>query len=174
MPLVDYLIFDIKNQMENRRNTVRYSRDQNNQLQEEALQVYTSYARKLNWGQYMALVRKLLYKIQKATRKGNSVSADKRDQNAEKVVTKCLCKVLDGFDFPEVPDAVSALEVIVEERFKQKKSEIVEYSDFLKEFVGDSLKEVEEEGSDDESESESEKEDVVIEVDTNKAEVVQA
>jgi len=116
----------------------------------------------------------LLYKIQKASRKGNSVSADKRDQNAEKVVTKCLCKVLDGFDFPEVPDAVSALEVIVEERFKQKKSEIVEYSDFLKEFVGDSLKEVEEEGSDDESESESEKEDVVIEVDTNKAEVVQA
>ena len=37
LPLVDYLIFDMKTQMENRRNTVRYSRDQSNQLQDEAL-----------------------------------------------------------------------------------------------------------------------------------------
>ncbi len=121
----------------------------------------------------MALVRKLLYKIEKATRKGNSVSAEKNDQTAEKVVTKCLCKVLDGFDFPEVPDAVAALEMIVDERYKQKKTDIVEYSDFLKEFVGDSLKEVEEEGEDVGSDSDSEKEDVAMEVDTNKAEVIQ-
>ena len=100
LPLVDYLIFDVKNQMENRRNTVRYSREQNNQLQEEALSVYTTYARRLNWSQYMALVRKLLYKIEKVTRKVASVAAQKEDQSAEKVVTKCLCKVLDGFNFP--------------------------------------------------------------------------
>lgn len=36
--------------MENRRNTVRYSRDQSNLLQEEALSVYTQYAKKLSWG----------------------------------------------------------------------------------------------------------------------------
>ena len=63
--------------MENRRNTVRYSRDQSNQLQGEALEVYTTYASRLSWGNYIALVRKLLFKIEKATRKQNGVSAQK-------------------------------------------------------------------------------------------------
>jgi len=66
LPLVDYLIFDANSQEVNRRNTVRYTRDQSTQLKEEALQVYTSYASSLKWGSYFALVRKLLYKIEKA------------------------------------------------------------------------------------------------------------
>jgi len=54
----------------------------------------------------MSLVRKLLYKIEKATRKQNSVAAQKQDGQTEKVICKCLCKVLDGFNFPDVPDAI--------------------------------------------------------------------
>ena len=122
----------------------------------------------------MTLVRKILYKIEKATIKGHSVSADKTDQSSEKIVTKCLCKLLDGFDFPEVPDAVASLEMIVEEKYKIRKQDVVEYSDFLKEFVGDTLQEVEN-NDNDESGSESDgykEEETKMEVDTNKADEI--
>jgi hypothetical protein len=108
-------------------------------LQDEALQVYTTYASKLSWGNYMALVRKLLYKIEKATRKQNSVAAQKQDGQTEKVICKCVCKVLDGFNFPDVPDAITLLQKTVEEKYHRKSTEIVEYSDFLKEFIGSSI-----------------------------------
>ena len=38
-----------------------------------------------------------------------------------------------------MPDAVASLEMIVEEKYKIRKQDVVEYSDFLKEFVGDTL-----------------------------------
>lgn len=87
----------------------------------------------------MSLVRKLLFKIEKATRLQNSVAAQKHDNLAEKVICKCLCKVLEGFNFPDVPDAVKLLKQTAEEKVNHK-FEVVEYSDFLKDIVGDTLK----------------------------------
>lgn len=75
LPLVDFLIFASKKQMQNMRNTVRYSRDQATQLLEDALNVYTSYARRLNWYEYFRLLRKLLFKLRRAVAKVNEVSA---------------------------------------------------------------------------------------------------
>lgn len=46
--------------------------------------------------------------------------------------------MLDGFNFPEVPDAVEALKKKVEDKVDHK-YEVVEYSDFLKEMVGTTL-----------------------------------
>lgn len=89
----------------------------------------------------MSLVRKLLYKIEKATRLSNGVAAQKEDSQNEKVVTKCLCKVLEGFNFPQVPDAVALLQKTAEEQVNHK-HEVVEYSDFLKKFVGTTIDEV--------------------------------
>ena len=57
----------------------------------------------------------------------------------EKTICKCLCKVLDGFNIPGVPDALSAIELQVQEKYHRKPNEVVEYSDFLKEFVGSSI-----------------------------------
>ena len=122
---------------------MRYSRDQSNLLQEEALTVYTQYASKLSWGQYMSLVRKMLYKIEKAQSASNSVAAQKQDSLNEKVICKCLCKVLDGFNFAEVPDAVELLKKTVEEQVAHK-YEVVEYSYFLRDMVGQTLDESDE------------------------------
>jgi len=74
LPLVDFLIFASKAD-QNMRNTVRYSRDQATQLLEDALNVYTSYARRLNWYEYFRLLRKLLFKLRRAVAKVNEVSA---------------------------------------------------------------------------------------------------
>lgn len=79
------------------RNTVRYTKDQTAQLLEDALNVYQSYAKRLKWSDLFRLVKMLLFKIEKATRKGTELSAVKSDLELEKVLTKCLCKVLEGF-----------------------------------------------------------------------------
>lgn len=89
----------------------------------------------------MSLVRKLLYKIEKATRQQNGVAAQKEDSQNEKVITKCLCKVLEGFNFPQVPDAVALLQKTAEDKVHYK-YEVVEYSDFLKDFVGKTIDDV--------------------------------
>jgi hypothetical protein len=47
--------------------------------------------------------------------------------------------VLEGFNFPDVPDAVKLLKQTAEEKVNHK-FEVVEYSDFLKDIVGDTLK----------------------------------
>jgi len=47
--------------------------------------------------------------------------------------------VLDGFNFPDVPDAITLLQKTVEEKYHQRSTDIVEYSDFLKDFVGSSI-----------------------------------
>ena len=68
LPLVDYLIFDTKSHMENRRNTVRYSKEQSSQLMEDALNVYVAYSSRLNWQETFKLIRKFLFKIDRAQR----------------------------------------------------------------------------------------------------------
>ena len=118
LPLVDFLIFNTRSHMQNRRNTVRYSREQSGQLLEDALNVYVTYAKRLKWTECFKLIRKLLYKIEKATRRSQEVSAEKEDMAMEKTVTKCLCKVLDGLSqnaMIALPDAVEA----IAERAKQ-------------------------------------------------------
>lgn len=53
-----------------------------------------------------------LYKIEKATRKSSEMAAVKADHDVEKTVTKCLCKVLEGFahsDLILIPDAVEKI-----------------------------------------------------------------
>jgi hypothetical protein len=103
--------------MQNQRNTVRYSRDQSTQLLEDALNVYTSYASRLEWYEYFRLLRKLLFKLRQAVAKATDLAAQKQDAVAEKIITKCLCKVLEGFNCKggstgqvEVPDAIEELE----------------------------------------------------------------
>ena len=125
----------------------------------------------------MSLVRKLLYKIEKATRKQNSVAAQKQDGQNEKVICKCLCKVLDGFNFPDVPDAITLLQKTVEEKYHRKSTEIVEYSDFLKEFVGSSILdgfESEEDGDNSANSDDEEKAGKNVEMLSDKVEDIQA
>ncbi len=50
--------------------------------------------------------------------------------------------MLEGFNFPHVPDAVALLQKTAEEKVHHK-YEVVEYSDFLKQFVGTTIDEVE-------------------------------
>lgn len=68
-----------------------------------------------------------------------------------------MCKVLDGFNFPDVPDAITLLQKTVEDKYHRKPNEIVEYSDFLKEFVGTSILDGFE--SEEDSDGDSEKSD---------------
>lgn len=112
LPLVDFLIFDVKVNKLKDRNAVRYTKDQTSQLLEDALNVYQAYAKRLKWSDLFKLVKMLLYKIDKASRKTVEIAAVKSDFEQEKVLTKCLCKVLDGFAQSEVidiPDAVSLI-----------------------------------------------------------------
>jgi hypothetical protein len=83
--------------LQNKRNTVRYSKDQSSQLLEDALNVYVSYSKRLKWTELFKLIRKLLFKIEKASRKSMELAAVKQDKEVEKTITKCLCKVLEGF-----------------------------------------------------------------------------
>ena len=120
----------------------------------------------------MSLVRKLLYKIEKATRAQNGVAAQKNDSLVEKIVCKCLCKVLEGFNFPDVPDAVETLKNKAEDKVAHK-FEVVEYSDFLKDMIGDSLKITQEEPADDAELSSSDDEDNVA-MSSDKVEDIQS
>lgn len=47
--------------------------------------------------------------------------------------------MLDGFNIEGVPDAVTTIKHEIEINHKTNKKEIIEYSDFLKDFVGDAL-----------------------------------
>ncbi len=63
--MVDYLIFDLKSHLQNRRNTIRYSREQTTQLMEDALNVYVAYTSRLSWAETFKLIRKFCYKIER-------------------------------------------------------------------------------------------------------------
>lgn len=67
------------------------------------------------------------------------MAAVKTDSLQERMYCKCLCKVLDGFNFPQVPDAVEVLMRKQEEQVAVKKEDVVEYSSFLKDMVGTTL-----------------------------------
>lgn len=85
--------------------------------------------------------------------------------------------MLDGFNFPDVPDAITLLQKTVEEKYHRKSTEIVEYSDFLKEFVGSSILdgfESEEDGDDSANSEDEEKAGKNVEMLSDKVEDIQA
>ena len=85
--------------------------------------------------------------------------------------------MLDGFNFPDVPDAITLLQKTVEEKYHRKSTEIVEYSDVLQEFVGSSFLdgfESEEDGEDSAHSEDEEKAGKNVEMLSDKVEDIQA
>jgi len=50
-------------------------------------------------------------------------------KETERIITKCICKVLNGFHFDEVQDAIEAME---QEKNKDKDNEDMDLSDLMK------------------------------------------
>jgi uncharacterized protein YaaR (DUF327 family) len=76
-----------------------------------------------------------------------------------------------------VPDAIALLQKTVEEKYHRKSTEIVEYSDFLKEFVGSSILDGFESEEDADASANSDEEDKAgknVEMLSDKVEDIQA
>lgn len=152
MPLVNYVIFGDSSQKRNRRNTISYSREEKRATVEDALDVYESLARSLRWPDYFRLLKSLLYRLQRVASRANLAKAENsaEDHEQEKTVTKCLCRVLNGFHFAEVSDALPAF--LAERETTNSES--------LDQRLGEELQQVfqapAEEASDSESEAEPE------------------
>jgi hypothetical protein len=72
--------------------------------------VYTAYARQLSWSDYYKLLKKLLHKLKQAGTQSRSVSAvGDPELLKEKIITKAICSVLAGFEFPDVGDAIELM-----------------------------------------------------------------
>ena len=76
---------------------------------DEALNVYQALASSLKWSDYFKLLKTLLYKLNKAENKASLASGSDPELALEKIVTKCICKMLAGFHFNNVPDAIDLL-----------------------------------------------------------------
>lgn len=72
--------------------------------------MYQALAQTLKWSEYFKLLKGLLFKLGRLTRKaslsGSDTYSDEDIAAQEKVVTKCICRVLNGFHFKEVPDVM--------------------------------------------------------------------
>jgi hypothetical protein len=85
------------------------------------LAVYTSYARELPWADYFRLLKKLLFKLQLTRSQSRSVSAHGEPElQKEKIITKAICRILDGFHFDEIPDVVDLIAGQHEEKMKKR------------------------------------------------------
>ena len=108
------------------------------------------------------MIRKFLYKIDRAQRLSLQHSAEKEDTEMEKIVTKCLCKVLEGLALNEnisLPDAIEIIERQAKEReMAHPERGRTEFSSLLDELVGKASKE-EDADLTDEDESDEEKVD---------------
>lgn len=83
---------------------------------DEGLSIYTSFSKQLTWGEYYKLLKKLLYKLQMAGNSKRSVSArGEPELQKEKIITKAICMVLEGFHFDEVKDVVETMEANYQE-----------------------------------------------------------
>lgn len=111
MPMVNYIIFGDKSQKSNRRNTITYSREEKRGTLEEAMNVYQSLAQTLNWPDYFRLLKTLLFKLNRVTARQSLAktdnSVDEELISQEKVVVKCICRVLNGFHFDGIQDALT-------------------------------------------------------------------
>lgn len=121
MPIVDYLVFGGATQHKSRRDTVSYEKNQKVVTLDEGLAVYTSFSKLLPWGEYFKLLKKLLFKLQLASQHSRSVSAEGQPElQKEKIITKAICKVLEGFHFDEIQDVVHIIAAQHEERQKKR------------------------------------------------------
>jgi len=105
LPLVNYVIFGDAAQKQNRRNTISYTKEERRATLEEALNVYQVFASTLKWSEYFRLIKALLYKLQRVAAKSNLASVadggkayDEELVERERTVTKCICRVLNGFN----------------------------------------------------------------------------
>ena len=111
MPLINYIIFGQDTQKQNRRNTISYTRDEKQATLEEALDFYESLAKTLKWSEYFRLLKTLLFRLQRLTSKAQlqqvegGAAVDEELNHQEKTVTKCICRVLNGFNFHGIKDA---------------------------------------------------------------------
>jgi hypothetical protein len=88
---------------------VTYDKEKKRDLLEDGFAIYKAFASQLTWGSYFRLLKKLLYKLQTAFNQVNSISAHGAPElEREKLITKCICSVLSGFNFDDVPDAVES------------------------------------------------------------------
>ena len=86
---------------------------------EDALNVYVAYASRLTWTETFKLIRKFLFKIEKAQRNSYQYCASKEDTELEKITTKSLCKVLEGLALNKsicLPDAIQLIDEQIKER----------------------------------------------------------
>ena len=63
-------------------------------------------------------------------RRGNEVSGQKSDLAQQKVIVKCICKVLDGFCCKEVPDAVDLIELEAKKK-EEKGGKMTDFSKLI-------------------------------------------
>ena len=112
LPLINYVIFGDLTQKQNRRNTISYTKEEKRATLEEALNVYQVLASTLKWSDYFRLLKALLFKLQRIAQKtslasvtegGRAVDEDLVER--ERTVTKCICRVLNGFKCEDIPDA---------------------------------------------------------------------
>jgi hypothetical protein len=110
MPIIEFLVFCGEVQLQSGRNTISYDKEHKRVTLEEALNVFTAFARLLTWTEYYKLLKKLLYRLQRARSKVNSISAyGQPELEKEKIITRSICKVLTGFHYDEVPDAINTM-----------------------------------------------------------------
>ena len=112
LPLINYVIFGDAAQKQNRRNTISYTKEERRATLEEALNVYQVFASTLKWSEYFRLIKALLYKLQRVAAKSNLASVadggkayDEELVERERTVTKCICRVLNGFNCESIPDS---------------------------------------------------------------------
>ena len=108
--MVEYLVFGGAAYHQSRRDTISYDADQKLATLEEGLSIYTAYASQLSWPAYYKLLKKLLAKLSRANTRVNSASRRGQPElEKEKIITKAICRVLAGFRFAEVQDAIEVL-----------------------------------------------------------------
>lgn len=130
---------------------------------EDALNVYVAYSSRLNWQETFKLIRKFLFKIDRAQRLSLQHSAEKEDTEMEKTVTKSLCKVLEGLSLNEnisLPDAIQVIEEQARERELARPGQgRTEFSTLLDELVGQARKVEEPDSGEDSDDDQLDKEE---------------
>ena len=127
------------------------------------MNVYVSYTKRLNWPETFKLLRKFLFKMERAKRMTMGVAAEKTDTEMEKTVTKSLCKVLEGLSLNEhisLPDAVDIIEEKVKEsHIANPHRQQTEFSTLLDELVSKATAKDGDKDGDEEMESDAEDEE---------------
>ena len=92
--VANFILFSEKDYL--KRNTVNYSKDERRIMQDEAVSIYKTIAKKLHWPKYWKQIRQLLFKLDKA-RKQKQEADIETDQ--EKIYAKLVCAMLESWHF---------------------------------------------------------------------------